>query len=81
MKASSKVPATDFKAHCLSLIDQVEEQGASITITRRGKPVAVLSAAPKDAWTSPENTWAAKAKILGDIVATDADIQWEAANA
>jgi prevent-host-death family protein len=37
-----KVAATEFKAKCLKLIDQVHDTGKPITITKRGKPVAVL---------------------------------------
>ena len=36
------VAATEFKAKCLALIDQVHDTGKPITITKRGKPVAVL---------------------------------------
>ena len=36
------VGATEFKAKCLKLIDQVHDTGKPITITKRGKPVAVL---------------------------------------
>ena len=36
------VAATKFKAKCLALIDQVHDTGKPITITKRGKPVAVL---------------------------------------
>ena len=37
-----KVAATEFKAKCLALIDQVHDTGKPITITKRGKPIAVL---------------------------------------
>ncbi len=37
-----KIGATEFKARCLALIDQVHDTGKPITITKRGKPVAVL---------------------------------------
>ena len=37
-----KVGATEFKARCLALIGQVHDTGKPITITKRGKPVAVL---------------------------------------
>jgi prevent-host-death family protein len=37
-----KVAATEFKARCLALIDQVHDTGRPITITKRGKAVAVL---------------------------------------
>jgi len=73
------VGATDFKAHCLALLDQVQQTGEPITVTRRGYPVAVLHPAPKDAWKSPADSWSGKAEILGDII--DSDIVWEAASA
>jgi len=43
------VGAAEFKAKCLKLIDEMQADGESITITKRGKPVAVLSAAKEDA--------------------------------
>ncbi len=36
------VAAAEFKATCLRLIDEMNEGGEPITITKRGKPVAVL---------------------------------------
>jgi len=39
------ISVTDFKAHCLDLIRQVEEGGRSITIRRRGRVVARLEPA------------------------------------
>ena len=35
-----QVSAADFKARCLALLDEVNESGGSVTITKRGKPVA-----------------------------------------
>lgn len=37
------VGAAEFKAKCLKLIDEMQADGQPITITRRGKPVAVVS--------------------------------------
>lgn len=34
------IPAGEFKARCLALIDEVAETGRSLVITKRGKPVA-----------------------------------------
>jgi len=42
------VGAAEFKAKCLKLIDEMQADGESITITKRGKPVAVLSAPKPD---------------------------------
>ncbi|MDP8985108.1 MAG: prevent-host-death protein [Pseudomonadota bacterium] len=39
------ISVTQFKAHCLDLIRQVEDSGKAITICRRGKVVARLEPA------------------------------------
>jgi prevent-host-death family protein len=72
------VSATEFKAKCLSLLRQMEEKGGKITITRRGRPVAVLSQAPRKGWKSPGNSWAGKMQIVGDIVNYDTSDLWDA---
>lgn len=36
------VPAGEFKAKCLKLLDEVAETGETIVVTKRGKPVARL---------------------------------------
>lgn len=38
-----QVKASEFKAKCLKLIDDVNETGQPIIITKRGKPVARLA--------------------------------------
>lgn len=42
----AKVPAGEFKARCLQLIDQVAASGEALTITKRGRPVARLMPLP-----------------------------------
>jgi len=42
-----KLAASEFKARCLALLDQVHERGESVTITKRGKVVARLIPAAK----------------------------------
>ncbi len=37
------VGAAKFKAECLKLIEEMGRDGQAITITKRGRPVAVLS--------------------------------------
>ena len=48
------IGATEFKAKCLALLDEVEDQGATITVTKRGRPVATIAPAKKKAWKSPK---------------------------
>jgi prevent-host-death family protein len=73
------VPATEFKAKCLELMDRVAERRESFVITKRGKPVAKLvpmDRKPKDrifGWLRGE-AWE-----RGDIVAPAVSPQeWEA---
>lgn len=52
------ISATEFKAKCLSLLEQVSRDGGTVTITKRGHVVGVLSA-PKTAKTrSLKGRWA-----------------------
>jgi prevent-host-death family protein len=37
------IPAGEFKATCLALLDEVAESGETIVVTKRGKPVARLT--------------------------------------
>jgi len=39
-----KVAASEFKAKCLGLLDEVAETGEPVVITKRGRPVARLTA-------------------------------------
>jgi prevent-host-death family protein len=63
------VSATEFKAKCSALLDEIEE-GGTITVTRRGRAVATLGPAKKK-WKSMEGILAGKINITGDIIHTD----------
>ena len=71
------VSVTEFKSKCLAYLDEIEQHGGPITITRRGRPVAVLGRARRAAWKSPRNSWAGKVRIVGDIVNYDMSGLWE----
>jgi prevent-host-death family protein len=45
--ASHVVSVTEFKANCLALLEDVSAKGDTITVTKRGKPLATVSPAPK----------------------------------
>jgi prevent-host-death family protein len=36
------VSATEFRARCLALIDEVDKYGITVTVTKRGKPAGLL---------------------------------------
>jgi len=70
------IPATEFKAKCLELLDTVSRKRTSITISKRGKPVARL--VPIDDSPAPSIFGRMKGTmtILGDIVSPDGEI-WD----
>jgi prevent-host-death family protein len=41
----SMISATDFKARCLHLLDEVQRTGEELVISKRGRPVARVVAA------------------------------------
>jgi prevent-host-death family protein len=43
MKRPKSIPATEFKAHCLALLEEVRQTRQSLLVTRHGKPVAEIS--------------------------------------
>lgn len=44
--SSRQVSAAEFKAKCLRIIKEMQDTGESVTVTRRGRPVAVVSLPP-----------------------------------
>jgi prevent-host-death family protein len=71
------VNATEFKAKCLTLLDQVD-QGETITVTKRGRAIALVQPVKRSDWQSPAGTWGDKVEITGDIVTHDTARLWEA---
>jgi prevent-host-death family protein len=73
------VAVSEFKAHCLRLVDEVARQGRGIIVTKRGKPIARLVPIGKAA---PTQTLARLRGTLigGDAVGDfDTGMLWEAA--
>lgn len=74
-----EVAISEFKAKCLSIVDQVQKTRSPVRITRRGKPVAELvplsPVRPKDLFGYMKGS----VRILGDIVSPANDPEdWEA---
>ncbi len=73
-----KIAAAEFKAKCLTLMEDVRSTRQPIIITKRGKPVAKLVPAdePKDDWIGRLN---GVMKIVGDIESPVVPLEdWEA---
>lgn len=63
------IGASEFKAKCLSLLDQVATTGRPLTITKRGKVVAQLVPPPVERAGYPQSTLFGTVEVLGDIIA------------
>jgi prevent-host-death family protein len=75
---SRVVSATEFKAKCLTLLDEIDKHGGTITVTKRGRPVAVLGPARRRRlWKSPKNSWAGKAELPEDLPTADTSELWD----
>jgi prevent-host-death family protein len=62
------IKASEFKAKCLALMDQVARTGETILVTKNGKPVAELRPHRPPRIRSPLGLHKGQSVILGDIV-------------
>lgn len=70
------ISAAEFKAKCLDLMDSVAASGDSITVTKRGKPVAVL-APIRDPARSAFGFMKGRGQMFDDLVSPIA-VVWDA---
>ncbi|MGC2203767.1 MAG: type II toxin-antitoxin system Phd/YefM family antitoxin [Stellaceae bacterium] len=70
------IPAAEFKANCLRLMDEVARQRQPIIITKRGKPVAKLVPLETQEPIDLFGYMAGSAKICGDIISPIEDAGW-----
>lgn len=70
------IKASEFKARCLKLMDEVANSGEEIVITKNGKPVAKLAPYRKrsESWFGRDR---GKIRILGDVI-SPVEMEWEA---
>jgi antitoxin (DNA-binding transcriptional repressor) of toxin-antitoxin stability system len=71
------VSVTEFKAKCLAMLEELGERGGTITITKRGKPLATVKPARRERWKSPEGVLAGKVTIDDDVLMADNSNLWE----
>lgn len=75
-KRDYTMPASEFKARCLTIMDEVEATGHEVTITKHGRPVARLVPVVDD-----EEPFVGRLRGVvtyqGDLV-SPIDVAWEA---
>ena len=75
-RVTKVISAAEFKAKCLALMDQVDRDGSSITVTKRGKPMAMLApvrVVPRSAFGFAKGSL----EVIGDLLAP-IDVTWDA---
>jgi prevent-host-death family protein len=73
---SKIIKASEFKAKCLALMDEVARTGEAVVITKKGEPLVELvphKRAKKDAFGILKG----ELEITGDIM-SPIDIEWDA---
>lgn len=77
MASLKSINASDFKARCLRVLDDVQATRTEVVITKRGKPVARLSPIGP-ARGSLRGAWKGMVQTRGDIVQVDWSADFEA---
>jgi len=74
------IRATEFKAKCLAILDEVERTGEPVTILKRGRPVArLLPTIPEEGHRYPQHALRGTVEILGDVIEPELPAEaWEA---
>lgn len=69
---------SEFKAKCLSLVDEVAATGEGIVVTKHGRRMAMLVAAPtEEPWPSVIGWHAGQGRIVGDLIHENEAGAWE----
>jgi prevent-host-death family protein len=63
-----QIGASDFKARCLAILDEVARTGEPVQVLKRGKVVARLVPALEPDAEHPQSTLAGSVTILGDVL-------------
>lgn len=61
------MPAGQFKAHCLRVMEEVKKYRTPVVITKKGRPVAKLVPADDDAASDVFGCMAGTFKFIGDV--------------
>jgi len=74
-----EMPASEFKAKCLGIIDRVRDTGEGVVILKRGRPVARLVPIGSGQDLFAQDTLKGTVEVVGDILEPVVDAQaWEA---
>lgn len=63
-----EIRASEFKAKCLAILDEVDRTGEPVTILKRGRPVARLVPPELGQSEFPQQALFGTVEILGEII-------------
>ncbi|MGA2086532.1 MAG: type II toxin-antitoxin system prevent-host-death family antitoxin [Terracidiphilus sp.] len=72
---ATTIPAGEFKAKCLKLLDKVAEERQTLVITKHGKPVAQVTPIP--AQQNIVGSMKGSVLWMGDMI-SPIDVEWDA---
>ena len=75
--AMPTIQASEFKARCLALIDDVASTGEIWVVTKNGRPIAELQTYSGGRSTSPFGLHP-KLEICGDVIEPLDEVEWKA---
>jgi prevent-host-death family protein len=78
LSMSRVIKASEFKAKCLAVLDEVERSRQGVIITKHGRPVAELvphTASKRNA----RGILKGRLEIVGDVI-SPIDVEWDALN-
>jgi len=74
--SAKQINISEFKTHCLKLLDETSRKGKEYTITKKGQPIARVVPIQKN-FKSLRGSMEGLIKIHGDIVHFDTSDEWE----
>jgi prevent-host-death family protein len=73
--AGRTIGATEFKARCLELMDELASRGGEIVVTKRGRAVARVLPVVAASLLPLRGLWKGEGRITGDLL--DLGLEWE----
>ena len=72
------ISASEFKAKCLAILDEVADHGEIVTILKHGRPVAQLVPPAPRAQGHPQDQLRGTVELVGDVVEPAVEVEaWE----
>lgn len=73
-----EIQISTFKAQCLRLLDEVNRTGEGLTITRNGKPLAMVNPITVNKTRAEFGVAKGTGKITGDLITPVVEVsEWE----